>query len=321
MTQLETTLAGASSQEYSAPLFIAWQLNGECNLNCLHCCEEAGSVFPDRMTPEQMLEACRQFVEAQIPYVALSGGEPLMCPQFWDICEYLRANNVNVKVETNGEMIDQQVAHRLAGLNLRSVQVSLDGATAKAHEALRENGDYDKVIRACNYLRDEGANTEIVFVPTQFNIHEVAEVIDIAASLDAYGFYTGKLMRIGRAARNWDTLCPSEEQYAKFFATLKEKTEQYRGKMKVYCYPYDVIEELRYRLTTPSASLLVLPNGKVKLIGPLPFICGDLRKSSLDDIWQQYKKAWNDPRVVEFGKAVVSEPSRVSEANDWVELG
>ncbi len=320
MTQLESIIAGASVSEYEAPLFIAWQLNSECNLHCLHCCEEAGAVSPDRMSKDQMLEACRQFVEAEVPYVALSGGEPLMCPQFWEVCEYLRANDVSVKVETNGEMIDPEVAGRLGRLNLRSVQISLDGATAAAHEALRKNGDYDKVIVACKHLRSEGTNIEIVFVPTRLNIHEVAEAVDLAGSLGAYGFYTGKLMRIGRAARNWELLCPSQKQYEQFFEAIKQKTQQYMGKMKVYCYPYDVIEELRYRLTTPSASLLVLPNGKVKLIGPLPFICGDLRVSTLSEIWQRYKKAWKDPRVIEHGRGVVEEPARVSEANNWIEL-
>lgn len=320
MTEIESTVLGASVAQYDAPLFIAWQLNSECNLLCLHCCEEAGAVFPDRMTREQMLEACRQFVEARIPYVALSGGEPLLCPEFWDVCGYLRANDVNVKVETNGEMIDADTAKRLGDLNLRSVQISLDGATAESHEALRKNGDYDKVIRACEHLRKEGATVEIVFVPTRFNITEVGDAIDLASSLDAYGFYTGKLMRIGRAARNWDRLCPTDEQYEVFFKTLDRKKEQYGDSMKVYCYPYDVIEELRYRLTAPSASLLVLPNGKVKLIGPLPFICGDLRVRTLSEIWERYKEAWADPRVVEFGRGIVKEPARVSEANNWIEL-
>ncbi len=136
MTQVECAIPGESVNEYDAPLFMAWQLNSECNLFCLHCCEEAGAVFPDRMTKEQMLESCRQFVEAGVPYVALSGGEPLMCPDFWDVCEYLRSHNVSVKIETNGEMIDAEVAKRLGKLNLRSVQISLDGATAKAHEDL-----------------------------------------------------------------------------------------------------------------------------------------------------------------------------------------
>lgn len=320
MIEAQTALCGSSADEYSAPLFIAWQLNAECNLSCLHCCEDAGAEFPGRMTKEQMLEVCRQFVEAEVPYVALSGGEPLMCPEFWDVCEFLRANGVNVKVETNGEVIGPDVAQRLGRLKLRSVQISMDGASAEAHEALRKNGNWNSVMRACELLRSEDANTEIVFVPTRFNIHEVGQAVDLAASLGAYGFYTGKLMRIGRAARNWDRLSPSDEQYQQFFDTLNEKTEQYRGRMKVYCYPYDVIEELRYRLQTPSASLLVLPNGKVKLIGPLPFICGDLKVSPLADVWENYKAGWKDERVLEFGRRLVERPALVAEANNWVEL-
>ena len=272
------------------------------------------------MTRDEMLHVSRQFVEARVPYVALSGGEPLMCPHFWSVCELLRAHPIDVKVETNGEMIGPEVARRLADLHLRSVQVSLDGATARGHEALRQNGDWDLVMRACQLLRREDANIEIVFVPTRVNIHEVGDAIDLAASLEAHGFYTGKLMRIGRAARNWDKLCPSDEEYRQFFDILNEKTEQYRGCMKVYCYPYDVIEELRYRLQTPSASLLVLPDGKVKLIGPLPFICGNLKVSPLTQVWENYKKAWKDERVIEFGRRVVQSPALVAEANNWVEL-
>jgi len=205
-------------------------------------------------------------------------------------------------------------------LGLRSVQVSLDGATAQAHEALRKRGDWKAVMGACELLRSEGANIEIVFVPTQFNIGEVGQAVDVAASLEAHGFYTGKIMRIGRAAANWEELCPSEEQYERFFATLEEKTDQYRGRMKVYCYPYDVIEELRYRLEMPAASLLVIPNGKVKLIGPLPFICGDLKVSTLAEVWDRYKQAWKDPRVVDFGRRVVDDPTLLAQSNNWVEL-
>lgn len=320
MTKVETTIAGSSADQYAAPLFIAWQLNSECDLDCLHCCEEAGKAFPDRMTGEEMLEVCRQFVEMAVPYVALSGGEPLMCPHFWDVCGFLRANAVSVKIETNGEMIDAEVARRLGRFELRSVQVSIDGASQTAHEALREKGDWHKVIEACKLLRAEDAAIEIVFVPTRLNIHEVGDAVDLAASLGAHGFYTGKLMRIGRAARNWEKLCASDEEYDRFFATLEQKTKQYRGRMKVYCYPYDVVEELKYRMTTPSASLLVLPNGKVKLIGPLPFICGDLKKSPLVEVWENYKRAWKDERVMEFARRLIDNPALVAEANNWIEL-
>lgn len=311
---------GESFDDYKSPLFIAWQLNSACNLGCLHCCEEAGHSMPDEMTKEQALDFCRQIVDLDIPYMAISGGEPLLCPHFFDVCRFIRNNNISLKIETNGEFIDEQTAEKLAKLKLRSVQVSLDGATAQTHESLRLRGDWKKAIAACKYLLGYGVNTEIVFVPTRFNIHEIGDAIDLAHSLGVYGFYTGKIMRIGRAAKNWDILCPSEDEYAQFFEVLEAKTAAYEGQMKVYYYPYDVIEELRYRLECPSASLLVVPNGRVKLIGPLPFICGDLKKESLSRIWEKYKKAWRNPAVVEFTEKVIADPKLLAESNNWWEI-
>ncbi|MFN7170065.1 MAG: radical SAM protein [Candidatus Omnitrophota bacterium] len=307
-------------KDLKAPLFIAWQINSECNLGCLHCCEEAGHPMPDQMHKDQIFNFLRQIIELKIPYVALSGGEPLLHPQFFEICEFLRQFNISLKVETNGEFIDRNLAKIFARLKFRSVQISLDGATKDTHERLRLRGDWNKTVSACKALIEEKVNTEIVFVPTKFNIHEIGELIDLAYSLGVWGVYTGKIMRIGRAAKNWDILCPSDEEYDVFFGVLNKKIAQYDGRMKVYYYPYDVIEELKYRLRYPSASLLVIPNGKVKLIGPLPFICGDLRKHSLIQVWENYKQAWSNPKVVEFAKKVIEEPWLVSEANDWIEL-
>ena len=313
-------ISGWSFNDYEAPLFIAWQLNSACNLDCLHCCEEAGHSMPDELGSSEIMDLCRQIVELSIPYVAISGGEPMLQPDFFKISEFLRGEGVSLKVETNGLLIDRAVARRFADLDFRSVQVSLDGARAETFEKLRIRGKWQKVIDALEYLVEAGVNTEIVFVPTKFNIQETAEVIDLARRMGIYGFYTGKIMRIGRAAQNWDMLCPSDEEYEGFFKVLEEKQAEYDGLMKVYYYPYDVIEELKYRLEFPSASLLVIPNGKVKIIGPLPFICGDLRKSTLADIWEQYKKAWRNPEVIDFTRKVIDNPELLKEANEWREI-
>ena len=276
--------------------------------------------MPDELTKEQAVDLCRQIVELDVPYMAISGGEPLLCPHFFDVCEFIRDKNISLKIETNGEFVDEETALKLAELKMRSVQISLDGATPQTHEKLRLRGDWKKAVAACKLLIKYGVNTEIVFVPTQFNIHEIGDIIELAYSLGVYGFYTGKTMRIGRAAQNWDIICPSDQEYARFFEVLQKKTEKYKGKMKIYHYPYDVIEELKYRLQCPSASLLVLPNGKVKLIGPLPFICGDLKKQSLGQIWGNYKKAWKKPEVIEFTKKVIADPKLLAESNNWIEI-
>ena len=318
--ELRTILNGSNLDDYKSPLFIAWQLNSACNLGCLHCCEEAGHSMPDEMTKEEAIDFCKQIADLSIPYMAISGGEPLLCPHIFDVCESIRNNNISLKIETNGEFIDEQIARKLAELKLRSVQISLDGATPETHERLRLTGDWEKSITACKYLIKEGVNTEIVFVPTKFNIHEIGDIIDLAYSVGVYCFYTGKIMRIGRAAKNWHILCPTDEEYEKFFDVLQERTAEYEGNMKIYYYPYDVIEELKYRLECPSASLLVLPNGKVKLIGPLPFICGDLKKQSLNEIWESYKKAWRNPEVIDFTKKVIAEPKLLAESNNWRQI-
>ena len=318
--QLREMLKGSDFEDYKSPLFIAWQLNSACNLGCLHCCEESGHSMPDELTKEQSLDFCQQIADLDIPYMAISGGEPLLCPHIFDVCRLIRNNNISLKIETNGEFIDEEIALKFADLKMRSVQISLDGATPQTHEKLRKRGDWQKAVDATKLLIKHDVNTEIVFVPTQFNIHEIGDIIELAYSLGVYGFYTGKTMRIGRAAKNWDIICPSEDEYAKFFDVLQEKNAKYDGKMKIYHYPYDVIEELKYRLEKPSASLLVVPNGKVKLIGPLPFICGDLKKKKLKDIWEDYKAAWRKPEVIEFTNKVIADPDLLAQSNNWIEI-
>lgn len=313
-------LRGDIFSDYSAPLFIAWQLNSACNLNCLHCCEEAGHSLPDELNSQEIMDLCRQMVALKIPYVAISGGEPLLHPDFVAISEFLRQHGISLKVETNGVYIDKQMAQWFGRWGFRSVQVSVDGLKPETFQKLRLGGDWQKTIEACQYLVAAGVTTEIVFVPTKFNIHETGALIDFAYELGIYGFYTGKIMRIGRAAQNWEKLCPSATEYEEFFQVLKAKQAQYAGKMKVYYYPYDVLEELKYRLAYPSASLLVIPNGKVKIIGPLPFICGDLRKHTLLEIWRRYQQAWQRPDVRTFTQKVINDPRLLQESNRWQEL-
>lgn len=310
-------MAGENFDDFSSPLFLAWQINSVCNLGCLHCCEEAGHHIPGEMTKEEVFGFLHQVREMKIPYIAISGGEPLLYPHFFEVAEFIREGGASLKIETNGEFIDDDVVDRLGDLGLRSVQISLDGATAETHEILRLKGDWKKSRGAVEKLVKRGVTTEIVFVPTRFNIHEIGEAIDMASGLGCYGFYTGKIMRIGRAALNWERLNPTEEQYKTFFETLDERTKRYENRMKVYYYPYDVIEELRYRLEKPSASLLVIPNGNTKLIGPLPFICGNVKEQSLAEVWERYKKAWREPKVIEFTRRVINDPNLLAESNKW----
>ena len=110
------------------------------------------------------------------------------------------------------------------------------------------------------------------------------------------------------------------KQYTAFFDALREKALQYRGRMRVYFHEAGLLEELRYRLLHPAALLIVLPNGLVKLINALPFICGDFRRDTLDEIWARFRTAWHDPRVAHFVEELAVDPGKTKVLHQWVHL-
>ena len=153
-----------------------------------------------------------------------------------------------------------------------------------------------------------------------FNVHEIGQAVDLAFELGAYSFYTGRTMYTGNAVKTWHRLAPAEAQYEAFFEVLHRKSAEYRGRMRVYFHEMGLLDELRYRLEHPAALLIVLPNGLVKLINALPFVCGDLRRQSLEEIWDRFVGAWKDPRVAHFIEELATDSRKTSSLHRWIYL-
>jgi MoaA/NifB/PqqE/SkfB family radical SAM enzyme len=317
-----TTPASTTSGKLRAPLYVAWQLTNECNLACLHCIEESGpgKAFVDELTQAQAFEVLRQIVEHEVPYLSFSGGEPMLHPHFFAMVEYVCARGLQLKIETNGHYLDAGNCARLKRLGVKAVQVSLDGASAATFNRMRVRGDFNRAIEGIRNLRDAGVPIEINWSPTSFNAHEIGVAVDLACELGAHSFYTGRTMYTGNAVKTWPKLTPTEAQYEVLFATLKQKTEDYAGRMRIHFHEMGLLDELRYRLHHPAALLIVLPNGLVKLINALPFVCGDLRQQSLGEIWANFQRAWQNPLVAEFVDALARNPGTTSKLHQWVYL-
>ena len=127
-------------------------------------------------------------------------------------------------------------------------------------------------------------------------------------------------MYTGNAVKAWRHLEVDDEAYAAFFDVLRAKAVEYRGRMRVYFHEAGLLEELRYRLREPAALVIVLPNGLVKLINALPFVCGDLRRDSLASVWANFQHAWQDPRVADFVDDLARDPGRTRTLHQWVHL-
>src|SRR4029078_9382791 len=175
-----------------------------------------------------------QLLDSEVPYLSFSGGEPMLHPHFFAMVERACERGAQLKIETNAHYLDRANATRLKELGVRAVQVSLDGASTATFGRMRVRGEFDRVLDGIRNLRDAGVPIEINFSPAKFNLHEIGNVVDLAYELGAYSFYTGRTMYTGNAVKAWRHLEVSDDQYVAYFDALRAKTEQYRGKMRVY---------------------------------------------------------------------------------------
>ena len=269
------------------------------------------------LTREQALKLAGEIVAAGVPYAMIVGGEPTLAPHFADVCKALSDGGVLLKIETNGNDFNVDA---VKGLGIRSIQISIDGASQAVYGRQRINGILENALKACRAVVAAGLPLEITFAPTTLNIFEAEAVIDLAAKLGAFRFNTGQLMRLGTAAKLWDKLEPSKADYAAFLLVLERKEREYAGKMELCYKPFSLDEEMAHRAFQPSGTLLVLPDGRVKVAAPLPFTCADLKSQTFLESWEAYKKAWADPRVRTALAELAADPGASARANQWVAL-
>ena len=300
-----------------APLLVTWQLTRDCDLACLHCCTESapGKRLPDELTRDEAMRLAADIVASRVPYVMICGGEPLVSPHFFEVASFLGEAGVALKIETNGQRLDAEAVRRISDLPIRSIQVSLDGDTQATYARQRPGGSLAKAHAACGLVRDAGLPLEITFAPSLINIHEAEAVVRRARALGAFRFNTGKLMRIGTAARHWSRLEPTAGQYDAFRAMLGR--EALAGGLELWYEPFSMEEGLQRSVEQPPATLLVLPNGWVKASAALPQVCADLRRMSLHEAWNAYRDAWLAGPVAEAARAAIADEERHGQANTW----
>ena len=309
---------GRSVHGYRAPLFVAWQLTNRCQARCITCCEESGpdQAWRDELQPEEAVELARRIIAFGVPYVAFGGGEPLGVAHCWQLFELLSAAGIAIKLETDGQRIDDVTADRLAALTVQCVQISVDGASAATHERVRLGSSFAAAIGAIKRMVERGQAPQLVFAPTRLNLHEIVAAYDLAVNLGCSAFVTGPLMRIGRAATNWDRIGCSDDEWRRAVDALQERASSTKASIALSIYPWDIVTEMERRVESPQAMLLIVPNGKVKLLNALPFSPADLRRDSLAQAWEAYLEAWRSTEVREFVVGCRADLGRLHHANE-----
>ena len=186
----------------SGPVVI-WNLIRRCNLACKHCYATSADIdFADELDTEQVKEVMNDLKSFGVSVLILSGGEPLMHPDIFQISRYAREMGFYVGLSSNGTLITEDNIADIARTGYDYVGISLDGMRETHDRFRRKQGAFDKSFQGLRLCREAGLKVGLRFTLTQDNAAELPDLLQLMADEDIDKFYLSHLNYAGRGNRN-----------------------------------------------------------------------------------------------------------------------
>lgn len=238
VSKLYCNLAGSSdslrySTDNSLTPVAVFNCTNRCNLKCLHCYSSSVNASSEsELTTQQAFALLSQLAEINCPAVLFSGGEPLLREDLFDLFELADSKGLRTVLSSNGTLIDEQTAERLAEAKVSYVGISIDG-DEKFHDNFRQvNGCFDAAMKGIENCLKADIRTGLRFTITKQNAEYVPYIFDLAASLGIRRICFYHLIRAGRA-KLLENQQPSIQQTRQIVDIIIEKTKQFVQKALV----------------------------------------------------------------------------------------
>lgn len=197
-----------------APFLVVWDFTHKCNLRCKHCYSKSGAVQEEELTTQEAKDVVDQLADAGVTALAFSGGEPLSRSDFFEVAEHAVKRGLYVSVATNGTLLTKEMTRKLKEAKIHYVEISIDGATAKTHDAFRGVvGAFDKALQGLKNCVEADLCACIATTATKNNLEEFPAIIDLAEEIGAERFTYFNFIPTGRAKEHFDQdLSPEERE-------------------------------------------------------------------------------------------------------------
>jgi radical SAM protein with 4Fe4S-binding SPASM domain len=294
---------------------VQWHITDRCNLQCTHCYRDEKvkdlSLAHLKKIADNILRGIKTL--QVFPCFALSGGEPFLREDLFELIEYLHQKGVtSILMETNGTLLTSEVTQSLIHHSppVATIQVSLDGSTPSVHDSIRGKGSFEKALSGLKrIIKDTNLYTTISYTFHQQNMDDIPSIVQLGESLSIDTLYLTRLVPIGHG-KEIDLLTP--EQTRNVLSYLHEKNEEFKKSKE----KKPVIAENRclFHLTNPeeavtryksgkgrlgnacavgSSTFTILPDGTALPCRRLPIPLGNLQKESFLDIWFKNDLLWD----------------------------
>ncbi len=298
---------------------VSWNLTQRCNLECAHCYMSAFAGADPR--GELTTDECRRVMDeiAQVNpnvFLILTGGEPLLRRDIWDVAAYAAAKRFTTVFGTNGVLLREREAKLMRAHGVLGASLSLDSIDRARHDAFRHlPGAWDGAVRATRALGAEGLDFSLHMSVTDWNVGEVPAMIDLAKELGAKVLNFFFLVRTGRGRNLTDIDPAAYERILTYLAKAQAgplpaaatrfedpwSTPVGRADgllIRAKCAPH--FRRILYELN-PSSPLLknyahgacpagkyycrITPDGDVTPCPYMPVSAGSLRQASFAELW------------------------------------
>ena len=274
---------------------VAWELTRNCNLNCVHCRASAtkGPYDDELSLPEckRIMDDIRSFAD---PTIILTGGEPLLREDIFEIIDYGTGIGLRMVIAINGTLLDREKALKLKELGIKRVSMSLDGVDRNAHDSFRGvEGSFDAVMKGAGVLREVDLPFQINTTVTRLNVEDLSSIYGLVRSIGAVGWHVFLLVPVGRGEG-----LKGEELNTKMYEAALEGLYEIEKKneieLKVTCAPhyYRIVKE---QGGTPKSAgclagksfMFISHRGIAQPCGYLEVASGDVRTLGVKAVWEE----------------------------------
>ena len=260
-------------------------VTNRCNLKCKHCVYTSGEWDMPDMTLETVKKIIPALKKLGVEEVHITGGEPLVNKEFFEIARCLHENGFGTRVQTNGILITPDIAKRLKECGIEYVLISIDGLE-KTHNSFRNNDkSFDYAIKAVKICLEAGLYTRVNTVINKSNVQDLPELIKYINNLkpDQHSFFY--LTPVGRG-KNIKNLMLSLEEWKEVEKIVEKSGRENNCIEKIRLQ--NVIKNNEDDKKCRDDNCLILANGDVYhcvFFIYSPYKLGNIYNEDLYEIW------------------------------------
>lgn len=303
---LDFTNAIKKEDKVYPPHYVLWDCTRRCNLNCTHC-GATKERYDKELSKDEIKEVIKQLADIKVRFFAVTGGEPLLRQDLFEILAYAVNLGIKVEIATNGFLIDENIAKMIKDTNVASIQVSLDGVES-THNKIRGNElSYQKAVNAIKLLREEDIPiVSVATTVTPVNINELNKLKAQIESMQVNKWRIGVTMPIGRAESK--ELLLSSTQLRQLLEWIKDnRSDRFNitvAENLTFLAEYEQqVRDTPLICPVGFTACCIGVTGYVRGCPEQPdvykFREGNIRKTSFSEIWKNGFKRYRNREIIE----------------------